>query len=162
MIQPVAAVTGSTGDPREERAMPSVEELSRTSLRRFNESDFEGLRSEMGPDFVYDEGGTGRRVTDPDEMIAGLQQWKAALPDVTGSIERLVVPGDTVAMEVVWRGTHSGPLATPTGDFPASGRSVEVWATIWQVWKGGKIASERHHLDLLSMLAQVGALGAQS
>jgi hypothetical protein len=30
---------------------------------------------------------------------------------------------------------------------------------MWQEWRDGKLVFERHHLDLLSMLAQVGALG---
>lgn len=140
--------------------MASVEQLARTSLERFNSGDFEGLRRELGPGFVYEEAGTGRRVTDPDEMIVTLQQWKSGLPDVHGTAERMLVDGDTVAMEILWRGTHTGSLPTPSGDVPASGRAIEVWATMWQVWQGDHLVSERHHLDVLSMLAQIGVIGA--
>lgn len=138
-----------------------TEQLARASLQKFNRGDFQGLRDELGPGFVYDEAGTNRRVTAPDEMIATLQQWRSSLPDVVGTIERMVVDGDTVAMEIVWRGTHSGPLSTPNGEIPASGRSITVWATIWQVWDAGRLVSERHHLDLLSMLTQIGAMDPQ-
>jgi len=138
--------------------MATVEELARTSLERFNTADWEGMRSEIGPDFVYDEAGTGRRITDADGLIAALQQWKAGLPDAAGTLERMIVDGDTVAMEVVWRATHTGTLATPGGELPPTGRTIEVWATIWQVWHDGRMASERHHIDLLSMLAQLGAI----
>ncbi|MGN6743360.1 MAG: ester cyclase, partial [Amnibacterium sp.] len=130
--------------------MTSVEELARASLEHFNSGDLDALRAEMGPGFVYEETGTGRRVTDPDEAIAGFRQWRTALPDVTGTITRLVVDGDLVAMEIRWRGTHTGPLATPGGEVPPTGRRIEVWATFWQEWRDGRIVAERHHLDLLS------------
>jgi steroid delta-isomerase-like uncharacterized protein len=141
--------------------MTATEQLARASLQRFNDGDYQGLRDELGPGFVYEEAGTGRQVSAPDDMIATLQQWKTALPDVEGTVQRLAVDGGTVAMEIVWRGTHSGPLSTPNGDLPASGRTITVWATIWQVWDDGKLVSERHHLDLLSMLAQIGAMVPQ-
>lgn len=138
--------------------MASVEQLARASLEAFNDADWQETRTLLGPDFVYEETGTGRRVTDIDEMIAGLSQWRAALPDVVGTVERIIVDGDTVAMEVQWRGTHTGTLATPTGDIPPTGRPIQVWATFWQVWKDGRILEQRHHLDVLSMLAQIGAI----
>jgi hypothetical protein len=29
---------------------------------------------------------------------------------------------------------------------------------MWLTWRDGKIAHERHHLDVLTMLAQLGAI----
>jgi steroid delta-isomerase-like uncharacterized protein len=138
--------------------MHSAEQLARASLEHFNQGEWEAMRAELAPDFVYEETGTGRRVTDADEMIAGLRRWKVALPDVTGTIDRMVVDGDTVVMEIIWRGTQSGALSTPAGDIPPSGRPVQVWASFWQVWKDDRIVEERHHLDMLAMLAQIGAI----
>lgn len=31
---------------------------------------------------------------------------------------------------------------------------------MWQDWKGDKIAHDRHHIDVLTMLTQLGALPA--
>jgi steroid delta-isomerase-like uncharacterized protein len=138
--------------------MGSMDQLVRDSLEHFNRGDFEAIRGLMGPGFVYEEAGTGRRITDPDEVVAAFRAWRTGLPDVHGTIERVLVDGDTVAMEIRWRGTHTGTLATPSGDLPPSGRPIDVWSTMWQEWRDGRLVSERHHLDVLSLLAQVGAI----
>jgi steroid delta-isomerase-like uncharacterized protein len=138
--------------------MASVEELARAGMDQYNRGDIDGMRERMAPDFVYEETGTGRR-TGPDETAALLRAWRAAFPDVTGTIERLVADRDTVALEVTWRGTHTGALTTPTGELAPTGRTVEGRATLWEVWRDGEMVSMRHHLDMLSLLVQVGALG---
>jgi len=61
-------------------------------------------------------------------------------------------------MEIHWRGTQTGPLATPSGEIPPSGRPVDAWSTTWQDWRDGRLVAEQHHLDLRTLLAQVDAL----
>jgi steroid delta-isomerase-like uncharacterized protein len=136
-----------------------VTELARASVEQFNQGDFAAMRALMGPGFVYEETGTGRRITDPDDVITALRGWKEALPDVQGTIERLAVDGSTAAIEIVWRGTHSGTLSTPTGDLPATGRPIETRGTLWEEWQDGRLVAQRNHLDMLTLLAQVGAMG---
>ena len=137
-----------------------LDQLARETIDAFNRSDWDAVRSMTGPGYVYEETGTGRRTEGADETIAALQQWKAALPDVTGEVVRVVVDGDTAVLEVVWRGTQTGHLATGAGELPPSGRSIEIYSTMWQQWRDDQLAAERHHLDVLSMLAQLGALTA--
>lgn len=137
-----------------------LEALARQSIEAFNRSDWQRVRDLSGPGYVYEETGTGRRITDMDELIAALRAWRAALPDVTGEVLRVVEADDTTAMEIRWTGTHDGPLDLGESVLPPSGRSVSTMATIWQRWQDGRAVEERHHLDMLSMLGQLGALGA--
>jgi steroid delta-isomerase-like uncharacterized protein len=137
-----------------------LDQLARESIDAFNRSDWDTIRAMTGPGYVYEETGTGRRCTGPDETLAALQQWKAAIPDGTGEVLGVVVDGDTVVLELVWRGTQTGPLAAGGGELPASGRSFEVLAVMWQRWSGEQMVFERHHIDVLTMLAQLGALPA--
>lgn len=136
------------------------EQQARESVAVFDRSDWDGARALIAPDVVYEETGSGRVIEGVETVIAALQAWKEALPDVTGEVTRVLVDGDTTVLEIVWRGTHTGPLATPNGPLPASGGTIETWATMWQRWDGDRIVHERHHLDTLSMLAQMGALPA--
>jgi steroid delta-isomerase-like uncharacterized protein len=137
-----------------------LDQLARKTIDDFNRSDWDAGRASIGPGYVYEETGTGRRCEGADETVAAMQEWKAAIPDGTGEVLRVVVEGDTVVMELVWRGTQTGPMATGAGELPASGRSFEVLATMWQQWSGEQMVAERHHLDILSLLAQLGALPA--
>lgn len=136
------------------------EQQARESIAVFDRSDWDGVRALVAPDVVYEETGSGRVIEGVETVIAALQAWKEALPDATGEVKRVLVDGDTTVLEIVWRGTHTGPLATPTGPLPASGGTIETWATMWQRWDGDRIVHESHHLDMLAMLAQMGALPA--
>ena len=80
--------------------------------------------------------------------------------DVHGTVERMLADGGTVAQEVTWRGTHQGPLETPGGTVPPTGASVTIPATLWMSVNGDAVAEVHHHLDVLSLLAQIGALPA--
>lgn len=145
-------------DPMEQNR----EQRARESIAAFNRADWAAFPEYCHAGMVYEETGTGERIEGLAAFIEKAKEWRAALPDCTGEITRMLVDGDVAALEVVWRGTHSGPLATAAGPIPASGAAVEVWATTWQRWDGDKIVHERHHLDVLSILAQIGALPAQA
>lgn len=135
---------------REQRAIESI--------TLFNSTDYDGIRAMLAPDFTYAETGTGLSVSGADDFIAALQAWKTVAPDATGEVVTVVAADDTTVLEIVWRGTQTGPLATPANVLPASGRTFEFRATLWQEWEGDKRARERHHIDVLTMLAQLGAL----
>lgn len=129
-------------------------------LQAFNEADWGTFRAGLADDAVYVEAGTGRRIEGADAYLALCQGWKEALPDVHGTVERMLADGTTVAQEVTWRGTHDGPLETPNGTVPPTGVSVTIPATLWMSVSGDAVAEVHHHLDVLSLLAQIGALPA--
>lgn len=135
-----------------------LEQRARESSEAYNRSDWAAVRDMVHPDYVYDETGTGQHLVGPDAIVAGLQAWKQAMPDSYAEIMGIVVDGDTAVLNLVWRGTHTGPLQTAMGVLPATGKSYEVWGCRWQTWEDGKLRRERHHLDVLSMLTQLGLM----
>ena len=137
-----------------------LRERARQSIEAFNRGDWDEIRARYAPGFVYEETGTGRRVEGADEVIRALQAWKTALPDVTGEVVGVAADGDTAVLEIVWRGTHAGPLATPSGELPASGRRIETRATMWQRYDGELMVHQRHYLDQFTFLTQLGVLPA--
>ena len=77
-------------------------------------------------------------------------------------VRTVIAAGETVAQEIEWTGTRTGPLAGPAGPIPASGKRVRVAGTLWYTLREGKTRSLRHHLDVLTMLQQIGALRRRS
>ncbi len=78
----------------------------------------------------------------------------AALPDLSATMEDLVISGDRVAGRFVYRGTHTGELM----GIPASGNAVEMRSIdIWRV-ADGMFVEHWDELNLLQMLQQMGAL----
>ena len=57
-----------------------------------------------------------------DAFVTCLEGWKAAFPDASGEVTRLLADRETTVLGIVWRGTHTGPLDAPAGVVPASGR----------------------------------------
>jgi steroid delta-isomerase-like uncharacterized protein len=124
----------------------------------FNEADWERFRGVLAPDTVYTETGTGRRVEGADAYMALCQGWKVALPDVRGSIRGAIATEDQVAQEILWEGTHTGPMETPGGTLPPSGAQISVEASLWVRFHGDKAREVHHYLDVLSLLQQIGAI----
>src|SRR5919107_6046747 len=65
---------------------------------------------------------------------------------------------DQVAQEILWEGTHTGPMETPGGTLPPSGAQISVEASLWVRFHGDKAREVHHYLDVLSLLQQIGAI----
>jgi predicted ester cyclase len=124
----------------------------------FNDADWDRFRNGLAPDAVYNETGTGRRVVGADAYLALCKGCKVAIPDVSGSIRKSVAGDGTVAQEVLWEGTHTGPMQTSTGTIEPTGNRVSVLGTLWVTFEGEKAREVTHHLDVLTVLQQMGAL----
>jgi steroid delta-isomerase-like uncharacterized protein len=75
-------------------------------------------------------------------------------PDLSATMEDLVISGDRVVGRFAYRGTHSGELM----GIPASGNSVEMRSIdIWRV-DDGKFVEHWDELNLMEVFQQVGAL----
>ncbi|WP_329128977.1 ester cyclase [Streptomyces sp. NBC_01476] len=92
-----------------------------------------------------------------DGREANRQFWTAfytGLPDVSVTMEDLIVSGDRVVGRFTYRGTHTGDLL----GIPASGASVEMRSIdIWRV-KDGMFVEHWDELNLMQVFQQVGAL----
>ena len=93
-----------------------------------------------------------------DELRALLGVVWTAIPDFKHDVSDLVASGDVVALRGTARGTHSGPLAGPMGEVPASGRSISFPFAAWARVEDGLIREFRGYWDVMGFLQQVGAL----
>ena len=132
--------------------------LARDAVDAFNEGDWDRSRAQLTANTVYNELGTQRSLKGPDEIIGALQGWKQAMPDVKGSVTNSYAIGNTVTLEVTWRGTQTGPLESPAGTIPASGKSQTTPAAWILEYDGDKVKESRHYFDMVTFLTQIGAM----
>ncbi len=125
----------------------------------YNKKDWDGVRAAITADFVYDEIGTNRKMEGIDQFIEGWQGWATALPDSNATFENAFVSGNKVVLEVTWRGKHTGPMQTPDGEKPATGKSFELRACQITEIENGKAKSMRHYFDMMTMMQQLGLAG---
>jgi steroid delta-isomerase-like uncharacterized protein len=131
--------------------------FAREQVDAFSHGDWELLRGTLASDSSYDELGTQRKIEGPEKIVELFKAWKAAFPDGAGTVTSVVSSANTVALEVTWKGTHTGPLTTAEGTIPASGKRQETPAGIFFTFEGDKIKESRHYFDSLTLLTQIGA-----
>ena len=131
--------------------------IAREQVDAFNMGDWERLQAGLASDYRYDELGTARKVVGPEKTVELFKGWKQAFPDAVGTVTSAIASGDKVALEVTWNGTHTGPLTTPEGTIPASGKRQETPAAFIFTFAGDKIQESRHYFDSMTLLKQIGA-----
>ena len=77
---------------------------ARGVVEAFNAADWDRCKALLTEDSVYDEVGTSRCLAGHGEIIPALQGWREGMPDVTGTIDSVSEAGNTVVLEVTWRG----------------------------------------------------------
>jgi steroid delta-isomerase-like uncharacterized protein len=135
----------------------AMAKLARTQIDAFNSGDWDLMRGTLASDARYDELGTQRKVEGPEQIVELFKGWKTAFPDVVGTVTSSVASGDRAVLEVTWKGTHTGPLATAEGTIPASGKRQETPAAAVYTFAGDKVKECRHYFDSLTLLKQIGA-----
>jgi steroid delta-isomerase-like uncharacterized protein len=89
-------------------------------------------------------------------IIDALAERLRAFPDTSLTVKNIAAAGEWVATEHVSAGTHQGPLATPAGEVPATGRTLQTEMAEWFRVQRGLITVSRAYWDLGSAMRQLG------
>jgi steroid delta-isomerase-like uncharacterized protein len=74
-------------------------------------------------------------------------------------INNVVESGDTVVVEYIFRFKNTGPIASPRGTIPPTGRDVNLASIAIYELRDGKLAGSRGMYDGLALMTQLGLLG---
>jgi predicted ester cyclase len=104
-----------------------------------------------------------RSVFDGAEQVQ--EYFKASrspFPDQSNEIIHLVVEGDIAMVEFWLMGTHLGPIKTPQGDIPPTGRKFKVkMSAVFEFAPGSdKMISERPYVDPRAIQLQLGLMSS--
>lgn len=94
-----------------------------------------------------------------DAVEQDMVELLRAFPDARFTVGPVLEGGDTVAAEFTLRGTHQGPMASPDGEIPATGRSIENRVAVFSTFADGEVTEERRYYDAAGLLSQLGAGG---
>jgi ketosteroid isomerase-like protein len=135
----------------------TVKQLVDRHYREVNTDDYSDADDIFSADVVTEPPGSGPlRGIEP--FVAYGRAFHRAFPDGRIHGDRYVESGDVVVVEGRFTGTHTGPLDTPTGQIPATGRPMVLpFADLFRV-VDGKIAEHRIYFDTVGMLAQLGLM----
>jgi len=133
-------------------------QLARQGVEAFSAGDWDRFKAPLSSDAVYEEFATQRRTQGLDATVESAKGWKHAFPDGKGTVTKAIESGDTVVLEITWEGTQTRELVGPQGTIPASGKRVKVQAAQVLTFKGDKVVEIKQYFDLMTILAQIGAL----
>ena len=122
-----------------------------------NRNDFSDAAELFRPDVVTDMPGTGR-IAGIEPFVAYGRAFLRAFPDGRIHGDRYVESADRIVVEGRFTGTHTGPLQTPAGELPPTGRAMVLpFADVFRV-ADGRITEHRVYYDTLGLLAQLGLM----
>jgi steroid delta-isomerase-like uncharacterized protein len=122
-------------------------------VRLENAHDVEGVIQTFGDAARYDDEPWNTHYEGRERVREFYGQLMAALPDLSIEIMRRHVAAETIILEVVIRGTQSGPWR----GLPATGRRVEVpLCGVYTFGSDNRLAGEKIYYDRAMVLRQLG------
>ena len=138
--------------------MGTLLDLIHTHYRGLETGDLE-LSASVHADDVVTEMPMG--VLEGIEAFRALgQAFITAVPDMKLTIRETWEVGDTIIVEGTYSGTQTGPLATPNGEVPPSGRAFSFPFVDIYVARDGKFVSHRGYWDNVTFFTQLGLMPA--
>jgi len=137
----------------------TVKQLLDRNIKALNAKDIQAVLANQQPDAELVIGG-GMTLRGHEQLKQYTQALWAAFPDGTFSHISRVLTDDAAAAELLFTGTHTGPLATPNGEIPPTGKRVTLHSASIMRFKNGLIASEHAYTDQVEFMTQLGLMPA--
>ena len=132
--------------------------IARAIYDAFNDRDFDAGTALVTDDAEWLNVATGQTFRGPEGVRQNYEQWATAYPD--GRCEDIeILAGEGFAVvQFTGRGKNTGPLGSPAGEIPATGRSVDVpFCDVLEI-RAGKIAGGKSYFDMATMMRQLGLM----
>lgn len=139
------------------------EELTRlddAGLRAWDSHDPDALLAVFADDFVWNDVGVPEPITTPSGLRDYMTTWYTAFPDMRSRTVNRVIGDGSVAAELEFTGTHTGPLRMGDTELPPTGVSVIGRGTYFFRARDGKVVEFSSYPDIAGLLVQLGVLTA--
>lgn len=120
----------------------------------FNQGRVDLVDELLHPEYVNHSPGSPDQPRGRDGVKAVVQALRAAFPDLSYTVEDLVVGTDAVAVRTTMRGTHRGDFF----GLPATGRTFAVEQMTIERFREGRIVAHHRVTDEAALLRQLGAI----
>lgn len=136
--------------------MTEVERIVRIFHESWDHRDPDHGASVIADDCSFEDVARGELLSGPEGYKKDYHRWRGAFPDGEVKVTNVIVQGDWAVVEFVNRGTHTGTLHSNLGEFPPSGRCMEVrYCSVMRV-KDDKVVEGRDYYDASSIARQLG------
>jgi ketosteroid isomerase-like protein len=120
--------------------------------------DLEGWKSLFAEDGVFIDESIKATYKGPAELDYPLRKYHAAFADMHRELYDVWSVGNTVFVRLALQGTQTGPLETPSGTIPPTGKRMDApCADIWEL-ENGKIKKFDCYPEGSVILTQLGVI----
>lgn len=140
----------------------SLVDAAKASVMAYNDKNWDAANKSLASDVTYDEVATQRTLKGTSDVLTAWKGWAEAFPDSKATFEGAHVSGNTVFLELTWRGTQTGTLHAPAGTIPATNKKIEMRAIQIIDVADGKAHAIRQYFDLATMMQQLGVSTASA
>jgi steroid delta-isomerase-like uncharacterized protein len=131
-------------------------EVARTWIDAVNRKDVAAFAALYAPNAVLHDPQYPQSLEGKDAIQKDLTDFLQGFPDLHAVVRTVVESGDRYASEGKFTGTHKGPLPTPAGEIPPTGKRIEfVGANFCRLDAQGRILEESRYYDLGGLFAQL-------
>ena len=125
-------------------------------------SDATKIASFFADGAVWRDVGMPAPMTDRAMMEAYVQAWITAMPDLKGRIVGKISDGDSVAAEIEFTGTNTGPMqfGPDAPAMPATGKQIHGKGTFFGRVANGKFVEIHTYPDMAGMMMQFGMMAS--
>lgn len=135
--------------------MGQAREIMDSVTRAVLAGDRAAVRGLYADDAVAESPDAGRLVG-RDAIADYLVDFTRAFPDLRFEQAGALEAGDTAIDEGYMIGTNTGPLITPDGELPATGRSIRLRECDILTARDGVAVEHRFYYDQLEFMTQLG------
>lgn len=136
--------------------MADARSLGKRFFEALASNDEATLREICAPDVEFVAPGIEAHAI--EDVLAYNLPFATAFPDASVEVRNILEDGDTAAFEIVYSGTHTGPMVTPMGEVPATGRTIHLPGGAFIQASGDRIGSFHGYYDTGGMMAQLGMM----
>lgn len=112
----------------------------------------------LADEFVMTDDGSPEPITDKAGVLAYMQPWFNAFPDMSTKQTNRVVSADSVAAEIEFTGTNTGPMVMGGKEIPPTGKMVVGTGTYFARVKDGKVVEYNGHPNIAGIMMQLGMM----
>ena len=132
------------------------EKIARAHFDCLETGDFSTWEELLAPGFTCSYPGL-RGAHDKAEALAFNKPLRAAFPNLEFTVTGSARAGDLVFLSWSGTGTQWGPLVTPAGTLPPTGKSLTIYGVMVATVRNGRIQREETYWNVAELVGPLAA-----
>ena len=143
----------------EQQNKADMEKLAENVQKAWHNQDMSALVQLYAEDATKIAPGQPEPTRGREAIKKNEEAFLRAMPDLNVEYTLILISGNHIVFEGVVQGTFTGPLASPGGDIPPTGKSINLnFAFIVKVNADGLIEEDRTYYDTTTLMRQLGLI----